>query len=131
MVRNSVEIADGRTIWSWKEKQYLVSSKPGSIAKFAFITTSPSFPPPPRLPDQRPIRIERPNRSKNSRPGGKQHRERALADQRASRGGSVAIAYQRSKFYGLGQVSCWVDDDMRGTRTVDGYWDIEERNMGV
>lgn len=43
----------------------------------------------------------------------------------------MAIAYQRSKFYGLGQVSCWVDDDMRGTRTVDGYWDIEERNMGV
>jgi hypothetical protein len=44
--------------------------------------------------------------------------------------GSVAIAYQRSKYFGLGKVKCWVDSETR-SKEADGYWEIEERNMGV
>jgi hypothetical protein len=45
--------------------------------------------------------------------------------------GAVLIGYQRSAILGLGSVYCWVDEDREEGTTINGYWDIKERNMGM
>lgn len=40
-----------RTLWSWKEKRYLVARTPGAHFAFDFITTAPTPPPPMILTD--------------------------------------------------------------------------------
>ncbi|KAL7419162.1 hypothetical protein Q5752_005998 [Cryptotrichosporon argae] len=37
--------------------------------------------------------------------------------------GVVKLYYQRSATFGFGAVRCWVDDDVRGAVSMDGYWD--------
>lgn len=46
-------------------------------------------------------------------------------------GARVMIGFQRSAVLGLGSVFCWVDDDRGSGRRVEGWWEIEERNMGM
>ena len=45
--------------------------------------------------------------------------------------GRVMIGYQRSAVLGLGSVWCWVDEDRDGGKMIDGYWEIQRRNMGM
>ena len=46
-------------------------------------------------------------------------------------GARVMIGFQRSAVLGLGSVFCWVDNDTASGRRVEGWWEIEERNMGM
>jgi hypothetical protein len=46
-------------------------------------------------------------------------------------GARVMIGFQQSATLGLGSVYCWVDDDRSDGTRVDGWWEIEERNMGM
>lgn len=46
-------------------------------------------------------------------------------------GARVMIGFQRSATLGLGSVFCWVDDERSEGRRVEGWWEIEERNMGM
>lgn len=34
----------------------------------------------------------------------------------------VRVTYLRSKTFGLGDVWCWLDDDHRGGKRVQGWW---------
>ncbi|RSH94515.1 hypothetical protein EHS25_004318 [Saitozyma podzolica] len=43
------EGSNGWTLWSWKEKRYLVARTPGAHFAFDFVTTAPT-PPPPTIP---------------------------------------------------------------------------------
>jgi hypothetical protein len=46
-------------------------------------------------------------------------------------GARVMIGFQKSAVLGLGSVFCWVDGDKAAGKTIEGWWDIEERNMGM
>ena len=46
-------------------------------------------------------------------------------------GARVMIGFQQSATLGLGSVYCWVDDNQSDGTRVDGWWEIEERNMGM
>lgn len=46
-------------------------------------------------------------------------------------GARVVIGFQKSATLGLGSVYCWVDDDRASGTRVEGWWEIEERNMGM
>ena len=46
-------------------------------------------------------------------------------------GGRVLVGYLRSATIGLGSVVCWVDEDQQNGTVLEGWWNIEERNMGM
>ena len=39
--------------------------------------------------------------------------------------GSVELYYLRSREFGLGSISCWVDDARWDNKRADGYWNLE------
>lgn len=39
--------------------------------------------------------------------------------------GSVELYYLRSREFGLGSISCWVDDERWDSKRADGYWNVE------
>lgn len=44
--------------------------------------------------------------------------------------GILKIFHQRSKKYGLGQVDCWIDDDVHRKKRVDSYWPYDFSLVG-
>ena len=59
-------------------------------------------------------------------------RKRQYPDiEEVSDGARVIIGFQKSATLGLGSVYCWVDDNQAAVTRVEGWWDIEERNMGM
>ncbi|EIW68892.1 hypothetical protein TREMEDRAFT_31125, partial [Tremella mesenterica DSM 1558] len=119
----------GWELWAWEEKHYYVARTPGAKLTVDFIVPHPMLalpPSPPQIPTD-------PQSS-----GDYQEDELGLPDiiERDTPelhyiGGGVGIAYQRSAILGLGSVRCWIDNDEENQEVVDGWWSIEERNMGM
>jgi hypothetical protein len=47
-----------------------------------------------------------------------------------TRKGTIKIYHLKSKWYGLGSVSCWTDDDTSRAVRADGWWDHGDLNIG-
>ena len=146
-----------RTIWRWKEKNYLIAREPGALATFDFTTLPPQFEPVrATVPDitmegKNPSSQEGPHRFDplplGMRPGGPynihqvgvnderdirvEDKRQSALEEEDSHTGRVMIGYQRSATLNLGSVCCWVDGDRENGKVIDGWWDIRERNMGV
>ena len=58
-------------------------------------------------------------------------KRQSMQEERNSQSGRVMIGYQRSATLSLGSVCCWVDGDRDDGKVLDGWWDIQERNMGM
>ena len=71
--------------------------------------------------DKREIKVQRRNLSSRQYPEAEDYVD----------GARVMIGFQKSAVLGLGCVKCWVDDDKASGKKVEGWWDIEERNMGM
>lgn len=50
-------------------------------------------------------------------------------DAPVTRGTSIILYFLRSKIFGLGNLKCWVDDDLSTAKVIKGYWD-KEINIG-
>lgn len=47
-----------------------------------------------------------------------------------TRKGTIKIYHLKSKWYGLGSISCWADDDTSRAVRADGWWDHGDLNIG-
>lgn len=145
----------GWSSWAWKEKIYLVGKEPGALLSVPFNVaslpintvdkvaddlTSPSA----DGEDKSKIGFEplplaiRPGAPYNFYPVGVsvevregEVEKRQYPEQDGVEGGRVLIGYQQSATIGLGSVWCWVDDDKNEGKQINGWWQIQERNMGM